>query len=155
MKKDLEEDEALAEKIKVSCFHCGTTNYYPMAARGKKVVCGRCKNVLPPPGSPLEPAPQQVYNLLRNSSLPILIDFYSPQCAHCRTMEPVVEGLARRRTGELMVLKINVSQHPDMAAAFRVQGVPTFLIIRKGTEIARTTVAMAETDFALWVASRI
>lgn len=54
-----------------------------------------------------------------------------------------------------MVLRVNVNLHPDMGAAFGVQGVPTFLIMRKATEIARTTGAMSEADFALWVASRI
>lgn len=143
------------EKVKVSCFHCGRTNYYPVSASGKKVVCGRCKNALPNPGTTVEPAPQQVFNLIQNSSLPILIDFYSPTYASCLPMHPVVEKLARRRAGELMVLKINISQYPDVGAVFGVQGVPTFLIMHKGTELARSTGAMTEADFALWVASRI
>lgn len=145
----------MAEKVKVSCFHCGTTNYYPLASSGKKVVCGRCKNVLPNPGSVLEPAPQQVYNLIQKSFLPLLLDFYSPTCAPCHMMHPVVKNLAVRRAGDLMVLRININLHPDIAAAFGVQGVPTFLILRKATEIDRTTGAMSEADFALWVASRI
>ena len=145
----------MAEKIKVSCFHCGRTNYYPIASSGKKVVCGQCKNTLPNPGSVLKPAPQQIYSLLQNSSLPILADFYSPTCAPCHMMHPLVENLARRRAGDLMVLKINVNLYPDMGAAFGVQGVPTFLIMRKRTEIARATGAMSEADLALWVASKI
>lgn len=54
-----------------------------------------------------------------------------------------------------MVLRINVNLYPDIGAAFGVQGVPTFLIMRKSTEIARTTGAMSEADLAFWVASRI
>lgn len=145
----------MTEKAKVSCYHCGTTNYYPLTASGKKVVCGRCKNVLPIPGTVIEPAPQQVYNLLQNSFLPILVDFHSPTCAPCHIMHPIIENLAHRRAGELMVVKVNVNQYPELGAAFNVQGVPTFLIIRKGTEMARTTGAMSEADFALWVARRI
>ena len=145
----------MAEKIKVSCFHCGRTNFYPIAPSGKKVVCGQCKKTLPNPGSVLEPTPQQIYNLIQNSSLPILADFYSPTCAPCHMMHPLVENLARRRIGDLMVLRINVNLYPDMGAAFGVQSVPTFLIMRKSTEIARTTGAMSEADLALWVASKI
>jgi thioredoxin 2 len=153
--KRLREKEQVADKLKVSCSHCGKTNYYPSAASGKKVICGHCKNPLPNPGAVIEPPVQKIQTILKNSSLPILIDFYSPTCAPCHVMHPVIENLARRRAGELMALRINVNSHPDMGVAFVVQGVPTFLIIRKGTEIARTTGAMSDTDFALWVASRI
>lgn len=142
------------EKVKVSCFHCGTTNLYPIDIHGKKIICGRCKNALPLPGTIIEPGPDRVYSLFQNSSLPILADFYSPTCAPCQIMHPALEELARRRRGELMVVRINVSTYPQLGTAFGVQGVPTFIIIRKGTEIGRTSGAMSETDLALWVASK-
>jgi len=142
------------EKIKISCFHCGTTNFYPLDVSGKRVVCGRCKNALPLPGTTIEPGPNQVYSLFQNSALPILVNFYSPTCAPCQMMHPVLEKMAQRRKGELMVVNINVTTFPQLAAALGVQGVPTFLVIRKGTEIGRTSGAMSEADFALWVASK-
>lgn len=145
----------MAEKVKVSCSHCGVTNYYPTESSGKKVVCGRCKGVLPLPGTVVEPAPEQAYNLFQNSSLPILIDFYSPTCAPCQMMHPIVENLARRRAGELMVVRLNVNLNPEPGAAFGVQGVPTFIVIRKGNEIGRTSGVMSEADFALWVANKV
>jgi thioredoxin 2 len=144
----------MAGKIKVSCFRCGTTNNYPANAEGKKVVCGRCKNVLPEPGSVIEPAAEGAAILIRHSSLPILIDFYSLTCAPCLMMHPVLERLARRRAGEIMVVKLNVDQHPELAASFGIQAVPTFIVVHKGTERARTSGAMVEADFSLWVASR-
>lgn len=145
----------MAERVKVSCFHCGTTNYYPLGLFGKKVVCGRCRNVLPKPGTVIEPTPEQANNLFRNSSLSILIDFHSPACAPCYVMHSVVESLARRRAGELMAIKVNVDHYPQLGAAFGVKAVPTFVIIHRGNEIARISGAMSETDFALWVASKI
>ena len=70
-------------------------------------------------------------------------------------MHPVVESLAKRRAGELVVVKINVDSHPEMAAAFGVQGVPTVIILRRGNEVARNSGAMDETNFSLWVASLV
>lgn len=145
----------MPEKIKVSCIHCGATNNYPLDASGKKVVCGRCKNSLPEPGMVVEPLPDQVYSLLQKSGLPILIDFYSPTCAPCHMMHPVVESLAKRRAGELMAVKINVDLNPQTAAQFGVQGVPTFVILFKGNERGRLVGAQSEADFALWAASKI
>jgi len=54
-----------------------------------------------------------------------------------------------------MVIKVNVDLQPQMAAQFGIQAVPTFVILDKGRERGRTTGAMNEADFVLWVASRI
>ncbi len=144
----------MTEKLKVSCPNCAATNNYPLKKLDKKVVCGRCKNVLPKPGTVIEPTPEQAQRLLQNASLTVLVDFYSPTCAPCLTMHPIVESLAARRAGEILVIKINVDSHQQLAAGFSVQGVPTFVIIHRGTERDRMSGAVSETDFSLWVASR-
>ena len=145
----------MAEKMKVSCSNCGATNNYPLGLSGKKIVCGRCKHTLPEPGSVLELSAGQASNFFQNSKLPILVDFFSPTCAPCHMMHPVVESFAKRRAGEIMVVRINVDQHPQLAAEFGVQGVPTFVILHKGYERSRTSGALPEADFALWIASKI
>lgn len=145
----------MADKIKVSCTNCGKTNYYPQPAMEKRVVCGHCKTDLPDPGRVVEPSPSQAYNLFQKSAIPIVADFYSPTCAPCQVMYPALESLAKRRAGELMVVKINVDSHPEMAAAFGVQGVPTVIILRRGNEVARNSGAVDETNFSLWVASLV
>jgi thioredoxin 2 len=144
----------MSDKVKISCPSCGATNNYPLDAAGKTVRCGRCHSDLPVPGTVLELEPARVYRLFQAASLPILVDFYSPTCAPCHLMHPFVEGLAQRRKGELMVVKVNTDRHPELAARFRIQAVPTFVIISKGTERGRVSGAMAEADFSLWVASR-
>jgi len=145
----------LANKVKVSCLACGTTNNYPMDAIGKKVICGRCKRPLPQPGNVIESTPEQAYTLIQKSSLPVMIDFFTPSCAPCQMMHPIVHELAERRAGELMVLQVDMNKHAELGAAFGVQGVPTFIIFSKGFERARTSGAMSETDLSLWVASKI
>ncbi|MGZ4887386.1 MAG: thioredoxin family protein, partial [Candidatus Aminicenantales bacterium] len=142
------------EKVMVSCLECGTTNYFPLEAEGKKVVCGRCKAALPLPGEVVETTARQASLLFQNSSLPVLADFFSPTCGPCLVMHPVVERLARRRAGSVVVIRVNVEREPDLARRFGIQGVPTFVIVRKDAERDRATGAMSEDSFALWVASR-
>ncbi|MGB7296033.1 MAG: thioredoxin domain-containing protein [Candidatus Aminicenantales bacterium] len=146
----------MTEKAKVSCPHCGATNAFPLdaAAAGKKVVCGRCRTPLPVPGTVLEPSEEAAITLFQSSGLPVLIDFHSPSCAPCLMMHPVVERLAKRRAGEIMVVKVNTDQNPRLASQFGIQAVPTFVILSKGRERGRTSGAMQEADFSLWVASR-
>ncbi|MBP1660747.1 MAG: trxA [Candidatus Aminicenantes bacterium] len=141
-------------RVKVSCGTCGTTNYVPRDAQGKKVLCGKCKSRLPGPGEVLEPGPDGIASLFQNSSLPVLADFYSTTCGPCHMMHPILERLAARRAGEIAVIRINVEIHPDLAREFGIQGVPTFVIMQKGTERGRQVGAMDESSFALWAASR-
>jgi thioredoxin 2 len=142
------------EKVMVSCLECGTTNYFPLGAEAKKVVCGRCKAPLPRPGEVAEPTALQASQLFQNSSLPVLVDFFSPTCGPCLVMHPVVERLAKRRAGSVVVIRVNVEREPELARRFGIQGVPTFVIVRKGAERDRVSGAMTEENFAFWVASR-
>jgi thioredoxin-like negative regulator of GroEL len=118
----------------------------------KKVVCGRCKTILPTPGTLVELQPNQVYTLIQKSAIPLLVDFYSLSCMSCELMHSSVMNLADRRKGELMVVRMNVEEHPEMAAAFGIQGVPTFVIFYRGNERVRSMGEMSEMDFSLWVA---
>ena len=140
------------EKVQVSCPVCGTTNNFPLAARGKAVRCGRCKSRLPEPGEILEPGLDGIMNLFQNSTLPVLADFYSTTCGPCFMMHPILERLAARRAGQVIVVRINVETYPELAREFRVQGVPTFVVVHKGAERGRTVGAAEESDFALWAA---
>ena len=88
------------------------------------------------------------------SDVPVLVDFYSPTCGPCLAMHPVLERLARRKAGDLTVVRLNVDEHPEAAARFGIQGVPTFIIFNRGAERGRMSGAMPETDLSLWVASR-
>jgi thioredoxin 2 len=141
------------EKVQVSCPVCGTTNNFPLAARGKTVRCGRCKSPLPEPGAVLEPGLDGIAGLFQNSALPVLVDFYSTTCGPCHLMHPILERLAARRAGQVAVVRINVENYPELAREFRVQGVPTFVVVHKGAERGRTVGAADESSFALWAAS--
>jgi len=144
----------MAEKARVICLHCGAINNFPLDAPGKTVVCGRCRNPLPVPGAVLELQEQVAVTLIQRSGLPVLVDFFSPTCGPCLMMHPLVERLAKRRAGELMVIKVNTDNSPGLAARFGIKAVPTFVVISKGTERGRISGAMGEIDFSLWVASR-
>jgi len=63
-------------------------------------------------------------------SRPLYFYFMSDRCSMCRAMTPVVEQLARY---DANVVKVNISQHPEAAAGFRVRGTPTTMEVRDGT----------------------
>ena len=141
----------MGKKAITSCINCGAANNFPLDALGKKVVCGKCRSPLPVPGTVLEPLPGQIYTLYQKSSLPVLVDFYSQSCVHCRSMEPILERVAKKRAGTVMVIKANLDTHAELGASLGVKGVPTFVVIHKGIEKGRIAGAVAESDFSSWL----
>lgn len=60
-------------------------------------------------------------------SLPCVIDFSATWCGPCRSMEPILENMALKYNGKIVVYQIDVDKEPELAAAFGVSSVPAFL----------------------------
>ena len=71
------------------------------------------------------------------SSLPVLVDLWAAWCGPCRLIAPVVEELAGTYQGKLKVGKVNVDDHPQVAAQFRIMNIPTLLLFKAGQEADR------------------
>ena len=59
----------------------------------------------------------------------IMIDFFAAWCGPCKMISPVIEEMAKTYT-EVVFLKVNVDELGDIAAAFRVQAMPTFIFVK-------------------------
>ena len=78
---------------------------------------------------------------------PVIIDFYATWCRPCRMTAPVVEKLAKEYQGKIDFYKVDVDKEQDLAAAFGIQSIPTFLFIpAKGKPTAQMG-AMQKADF--------
>ncbi len=79
------------------------------------------------------------------SELPVLADFYADWCAPCRMLGPTIHQLAEEREGALKVVQVNVSQDPELAAAFGVESIPT-LIYFQGGKVKGKSVGLIQKD---------
>ena len=72
------------------------------------------------------------------SELPVLVDFWGPQCAPCLALMPAVEHLEQEYTGKIKVTKLNAAGGNRMLCAkLRVLGLPSFLFYKNGAEVKR------------------
>jgi len=72
---------------------------------------------------------------VKNSDVPVLVDFWAPWCGPCRQLGPTIEQLAGEYAGKAKVGKVNVDDHGDLAAQFSIRGIPTVLLFKGGKQV--------------------
>jgi len=116
-------------------------------------VCGKCKADLDVSGEPRSVSSAQLDSAVRNSPIPVLVDFWAPWCGPCRTAAPIFAGLGRGKAGDLLVLKVNSDEEQEASSRLGIRAIPTFILFSGGQEIARHSGVMPAGEMERWVAS--
>lgn len=119
----------------------------PAAARGVP-RCAQCHTALPWIADSDE---TDFAGVVDDSPVPVLVDLWAPWCGPCRMVSPALERLAREYAGRLKLVKVNVDQSPRLQARFRVQGIPTMILMHRGDPVARQTGAAPEPALRTWL----
>jgi putative thioredoxin len=73
--------------------------------------------------------------LARSREMPVLIDFWATWCAPCRTLTPILEKLAAEHAGRFVLAKVDIDRERELAEAFRIQSVPTVVLLVRGRPV--------------------
>src|SRR5262245_28162150 len=88
------------------------------------------------------------------SDKPVLVDFWAPWCAPCRTVGVVLDQLSGERE-DLKVVQINIDEHQDQAIKHGVLVLPTVLLYKDGEAVGKLQGGVPPTAIARLLAEHL
>ena len=92
---------------------------------------------------------------VRNSDLPVVIDFWAEWCGPCRQIGPALEELSTEFEGRVKIAKVNVDENPQVTAAMGIRGIPALFLVKDGKIFANKVGAAPKAALQSWIESSI
>ena len=139
----------MSESLQIVCPACDATNRVPAARLGEGPRCGACKAPLFQ-AKPVALDEARFRRHLRNSGIPLLVDFWASWCGPCRMMAPEFEKAAAQLEPRIRLLKVSTEEAPNLAAELGIRSIPTLALFAGGQEVARQAGAMPARSIVAW-----
>ena len=141
-------DRATMNSIVIACNDCGTKNRIPADKQHLGPRCGNCKKPLSLGSAavPVELDDSTFAGFISQASKPVMVDFFSPTCGPCRMLAPVINSMARKYYGRVIIAKLDTSRNQMAASQYRIMGVPTLIFFKNGKLVNQVTGALPEQE---------
>ncbi len=129
--------------MRVVCPHCKSVNNIPQKESYKKANCGKCKKSLLET-KPIELTEANFDEVIVNSDIPIIVDFWAPWCGPCKMMGPNFEKSATKFPLKVLYAKVNTENEQQIGARFGIRSIPTLIVFKDSKEVHRVSGALDE-----------
>jgi len=133
--------------MRIVCPHCLSVNNVPQKESYKKANCGKCKHSLLDT-KPIELTNSNFDEVIVNSDIPVVVDFWAPWCGPCKMMAPNFEKSATKFPLKTLFTKVNTENEQNLGARFGIRSIPTLIIFKNGKEVHRVSGALDETSLS-------
>ncbi|HMV27917.1 MAG TPA: thioredoxin [Anaerolineales bacterium] len=95
-------------------------------------------------GEPIHITDEAFEQVVMQSNLPVIVDFWAPWCNPCKMIAPTLDKLAKELEGKIVIAKVNTDDHAQWMQKFGIQGIPTLLFVSNGKVVHRQVGALPE-----------
>ena len=92
---------------------------------------------------------------VRNSDIPVVVDFWAPWCGPCKQIGPALEELSEQYAGQVKIVKVNVDEDQMAAGQLGVRGIPALFMFKGGEVVSNKTGAAPKAALESWIKDAI
>lgn len=146
--------ECYVMNINVVCPHCLEVTSVEKKESYVTEKCTECGDSLLD-AKPLKANSVILEHFMKNSDLPIIVDFWAPWCGPCLSMAPHFDAAAIAMPLQAQFLKINNDDEQTLGSKLMIASIPAVLVFKEGKEIDRFTGARSNKQIQKWVTQYI